>query len=856
MNWHTLTITEVLTLLDSSAQGLTTPAAQKGIGQWGPNELEEGREKSRIAILLSQFKDVMIIILLASAIIAGIVGDLTDAIVILVIVLLNALLGYFQEFRAGKAIAALKKMSVAGAHVIRDGQPQQVPASVLTPGDIVLLEAGDAVPADIRLMESHQLRVDEAALTGESVQVEKASVTLKIQEMDIGDRSNMVFKGTYISTGRAKGIVVATGMHTELGNIARMLEEKETMTPLQQRMASFGKRLSLLILVLCGLFFLTEWLRGEDILRMLLTSISMAVAAIPEALPAVIAISLALAAKRMVKSHCLVRKLPAVETLGSVTCICTDKTGTLTRNKMQLVEVYTEGKTYAGDGLIHLQQDERGRLLLQAFQANNDALVDSQHNITGDSTEVALKEAVRSIYPQMPEIPRVTEIAFDADRKLMTTFHRRQDKVIAFTKGAPDVLLERTVDDDRGLYRRQVADMAAKGQRVLGFAYRVWDDVGDPDSSVHETGLHFLGLAGMIDPPRPEVKPAVEQCRTAGILPVIITGDHPLTAKAIAEQTGIITSNADKVITGRELAVMSPVQLASEAEHIRVYARVSPGQKLDIVKMLQGKGHYVAMTGDGVNDAPSLKRADIGIAMGITGTDVARQAADMILLDDNFATIVSAVREGRRVYDNMLKFIKYLMTSNTGELATLLLGPLIGLPIALLPIHILWINLVTDGLPAISLSFEKAEGDVLRRPPRPPKENVFASGRGLHMIWVGLFMAAVALAVQKWSIIQGWHWQTIVFNVICLSQMGHVLAVRSSRSSLRGPGLLSNRPLLASVGLVFVLQLAVTYLPVLQPVFKTQTLGWKEFLLVGITSSLVFVVVEIQKVFAVRRSKK
>ncbi|HVW62869.1 MAG TPA: HAD-IC family P-type ATPase, partial [Puia sp.] len=657
MNWHTLTIPEVLHLLGSSRKGLSAAAAREGLAQWGPNELQEGKRKSRLHMLAAQFSDVMILILLAAAVISGIIGDLTDTIVILVIVILNAFIGFLEGSRAEKAMQALKKMSVVQTDVMRDGQVWQMSAVALVPGDIVLLEAGDAVPADMRLTEAFNLKVEEAALTGESQDIAKTSEPLKTDQLPVADRTNLVFNGAYVTSGRGAGVVVATGMHTELGRIAGMLQEKETLTPLQQRMAVFGKKLSLVVLLLCGLFFITGWLRGENTLRMLLTGISLAVAAIPEALPAVITIALALAAKKMIRFHCLIRQLPAVETLGSVTYICTDKTGTLTHNKMQVEEVFAGGRSFRRDQLRLLKETEQGSLLLQAFALNNDAVANGDGRITGDSTEVALLTAVTNLDMQVQGPPRLAEIVFDADRKLMTTFHAKDGKVIAFTKGAPDILLERTNAQDKDILRRQIDQMAAGGQRVLGFAYRYWDTLpNDPDSSRHESALHFLGLAGIVDPPREEIRDAVAQCRSAGIVPVMITGDHPLTARAIAEQTGILQDKANLVVTGRDLAVMSQAQFSAEIEHIRVYARVTPEQKLRIVKTLQEKGHFVAMTGDGVNDAPSLKRADIGIAMGITGTDVAKQAADMILLGDNFSTIVKAVREGRRIYDNILKF--------------------------------------------------------------------------------------------------------------------------------------------------------------------------------------------------------
>jgi Ca2+-transporting ATPase len=621
-------------------------------------------------------------------------------------------------------------------------------------------------------------------------------------------------------------------------------------------MASFGKKLSILVLFLCILFFIAGWLRGEDVVKMVLTSISLAVAAIPEALPAVITISLSLAAKRMIRFKSLIRKLPAVETLGSVTYICTDKTGTLTKNKMYVEDVFVNGKLYLRNELSAGKQDKDFNLILHAFALNNDAVEDADKIIQGDSTEIALLETAREQNIQPGDWPRLAEIAFDADRKLMTTFHQHENKIISFTKGAPDILLPRCLHVDSALLLKQVDDMAAKGHRVLGFAYRYWDSVPEnPDSETHERGLEFLGLTGIIDPPREEVFDAVVQCKTAGIVPVIITGDHPLTAKNIAERVGILTGETDMVITGQQLAAMDHKKLLDNVEKIKVYARVSPEQKLRIVKTLQQKGHYVAMTGDGVNDAPSLKRANIGIAMGITGTDVSKEAAHMILLDDNFSTIVKAVREGRRIYDNILKFIKYLMTTNSSELLVLLFGPLLGLPIALLPIHILWINLVSDGLPAIALSFEKAEKDIMNRPPRPPQQSVFANGRGLHMIWVGMLMAGIALSVQAWAMNHGLHWQTIVFNVLCLSQMGHVLAIRSEKQSLFQIGIFSNKPLIGAVLITMLLQIVITYTSFLQPIFQTEALTLNEFLLVGSASSLVFFAVEIEKVIFRKRKE-
>lgn len=856
MNWHRLSIEETFELLDTNPQGLSISDAEEKFLQYGSNELQEGKKKGVAGMLFDQFKDVMILILLAAAIISGIIGDLTDTIVILVIVVLNAVIGFFQEYRAEKAMQALKQMAVTQARVLRGGQSNWLPATALVPGDVILLEAGNAVPADIRIVESVNLKIEEAALTGESHAIDKITHSLETDDLPIGDRSNMAFKGTFVTYGRGTGIVIATGMQTELGRIAKMLQEEETLTPLQQRMASFGKKLSILVLFLCVLFFVAGWLRGEDMVKMVLTSISLAVAAIPEALPAVITISLALAAKRMIRFNSLIRKLPAVETLGSVTYICTDKTGTLTKNKMHVEDVFVNGQLVERKELASITEQPDGKRMLLAFALNNDAVEDAEKNIKGDSTEIALMEVALEQNIKATDWPRLAEIAFDSERKLMTTFHEHDNKIISFTKGAPDILLHRCQNINAEKLLQQVNEMAAKGHRVLGFAYRYWDVMpAEPDVLVHETGLQFLGLAGIIDPPRDEVFDAVAQCKTAGIVPVIITGDHPLTAKTIAQRVGILQSESELVITGKELAALDSDSFLAKVEKIKVYARVSPDQKLHIVKTLQQKGHYVAMTGDGINDAPSLKRANIGIAMGITGTDVSKEAAHMILLDDNFSTIVKAVREGRRIYDNILKFIKYLMTTNSGELWTLLLGPMIGLPVALLPIHILWINLVSDGLPAISLSFEKAEKDIMNRPPRPPQQTVFANGRGMHMIWVGILMAGISLSAQAWAINNDLHWQTIVFNVLCLSQMGHVLAIRSEKQSLFSIGIFSNKPLIGAVMIALLLQFIITYTPFLQPIFQTESLSLYEFVIVGAASSLVFFAVEIEKIVSRRREK-
>jgi Ca2+-transporting ATPase len=847
MNWHRLSREEVFELTGSGSSGLSQYAAEEKKIEMGPNQLEEGKKKTPWTIFLSQFADLMILILLAAAVISGLVGDLKDTVVILIIVLLNAIIGFIQEYRAEQAMQALKKMAATQAKVIREKLAQFIPSTDLVPGDLVMLDAGSAVPADLRIIESGSLKIDEAALTGESVSIDKITEAIEKDDLPVGDRKNMAYKGTFVTYGRGTGIVVATGMQTELGRIAKMLQESEVKTPLQQRMISFSKKLSALVLFLCFVFFVAGWLRGEDLLKMIMTSISLAVAAIPEALPAVITISLALAAKRMIRQKSLIRKLHAVETLGSVSYICTDKTGTLTKNKMHVEQILTEHTTLSIKDITKETLNKEQQLLFTAFILNNDAIRDKDE-WKGDSTEIALAETAAALGFSESGSERLAEIPFDAERKMMTTFHNWHGKILSITKGAPDMLLEKCALDNKDEIGTQVNSMAANGLRVLGFAYRKWEKLPekyDPENT--ETSMEFLGLAGLIDPPREEVNEAVEQCKRAGIVPVMITGDHPVTAQTIAKQIGILSNDREQLITGLELSKLDSAQFLERVEKIRVYARVSPEQKLQIVKGLQQKGHFVAMTGDGVNDAPSLKRANIGIAMGITGTDVSKEAAHMILLDDNFSTIVRAVREGRRIYDNILKFIKYLMTTNAGELWTLLLGPLLGLPIALLPIHILWVNLISDGLPAIALSFEKADRDIMKRPPRTRDENIFSEGRGYHIAWVGLLMAGIALAAQSYSIRNGLHWQTIVFNIICISQMAHVMAIRSESRSLFSIGIFSNKPLIGSVILSLILQFIVTYTPLLQPVFNTESLTMTEFIGVGLLASFTFIAVETEK---------
>ncbi|HEY4485644.1 MAG TPA: cation-translocating P-type ATPase [Nitrospiria bacterium] len=866
-DWHRLSAEEALKRLESSPEGLTGTEAETRLRKYGSNTLKEKKKKTVFAIFLDQFRDFMILVLIAAAVISGIIGDVTDTIAIVVIVVLNAVIGFVQEYRAEQAMAALKKMAAPGALVLRDGIPASIPASELVPGDVVFLEAGKVVPADMRLMESAQLKAEEAALTGESVPVEKHTGMLNEEQLPLGDRKNMAYKGTVVSYGRGAGIVVATGMDTELGRIAALLQEgEEVKTPLQKRLAVFGRRLALAVMAICAVVFAVGIIRGEPPVVMFLTAIALAVAAIPEALPAVVTISLALGARKMVKHNALIRKLPAVETLGSVTYICSDKTGTLTLNKMAAEEIFVDGKLIRVDRWNSSEgreyPDSPLGLFLKAAALSNDAVAVKEGGVIGDPTEAALYHLAESAGFKKEDLleahPRMGEIPFDSERKCMTTFHRWADSgVISFTKGAMEVLTEKSrhvltsdglkpipIDEISGIYER----MAADGLRVLGIAMRRWEDMPAEMTPANvETELILAGLVGIMDPPREEAGEAVALCKTAGIRPVMITGDHPITARAIARRLGIIEEDHG-IMTGRELEKLPLEEFEKRVEEIRVYARVAPEQKLKIVKALQDRGQFVAMTGDGVNDAPALKRADIGVAMGITGTDVAKESAHMILLDDNFATIVKAVREGRRLFNNIRKFIKYTMTSNSGEIWVIFLAPFLGLPMPLLPIHILWINLVTDGLPGLALAAEPEEKGIMKKPPRHPQESIFAHGLGAHILWVGLLMGGVSLLMQAWALKTGHaHWQTMVFTVLCLSQMGHVLAIRSDRESLFRQGLLSNIPLLGAFALTFVLQMATLYVPFLNPIFKTEPLSVWELTLTLAASSIVFFAVEIEK---------
>jgi Ca2+-transporting ATPase len=832
MNWYALSADEVLKQTGSTVNGLDDAAVQQRIKEFGKNELKGKKKVSPLLIFIRQFLDVMILVLIVAAIISVFIGDVSDTIVIIVIIVLNAIIGFIQEYRTEKAIEALQKMAAPSSRLLRNGNIVEVQASEIVPGDIVLLEAGNAIPADIRLLKAEALKANEASLTGESNPVDKIINPLEEDDLPPGDRTNMVFKGTQISSGRGRGVVVATGMETELGHIAGMLDKAESVTPLQKRLSQFSKKLTVIIIALCIALFLVGYFRGHEFKRMLLTSISLAVAAIPEALPAVVSISLAIGAKRLMRNNVLIRKLYAVETLGSVTYICTDKTGTLTKNDMIVHDIW-------------VKDENKKEELLLAMSLNHDAIF-KNGKLSGDPTEVAMVEYAK----RKVEYKRVKEIPFDSERKAMTTIHQRNGKFWVITKGAAEVITE--INKDEALkeeIRKQQESMSKSGLRVIGFSAKEINELpAEIQPHLIEKEMQFIGLVGLIDPPRDEAKIAIQDCKTAGIVPVMITGDHPLTAASIARQLGIIDRDDQKVVTGIEMDEIGEHKLQEEIEQIRVYARVSPEQKLKIVEALQQKGHFVSMTGDGVNDAPSLKKANIGVAMGITGTDVTKEAAHMILLDDNFATIIKAVKAGRRIYDNIRKFIKYILTGNTAEIWAIFLAPLIGLPIPLLPVHILWVNLVTDSLPALALAAEPAEKDIMKRPPRNPEESVFAKGLGIHVLWVGLFIGLLTIATQWIAIdVSGSHWQTVVFTVLCFCQLWHVLAIRSETRSLFKMGMWSNKFMLASISITVLLQLAVIYIPFLNKFLHTKPLTLAEMLTATGISSIVFFVVEIEK---------
>lgn len=858
-HWHTLSSDEVCAVFQvSPGRGLSQDTVNERLREYGTNHIEDTGRRNISQLVVAQFSDFMVIVLIVAAAISGLIGDLKDTVAIVVIVVLNALIGVVQGYRAERAVAALKQLATPVATVRREESVTTISSETLVPGDVVMLEAGDVVPADLRLIEGVHLDLNESMLTGESAVTAKITTMLDDAQLPVADRTNMVYRGTEIANGRGVGVVVATAMSTEVGRIAGLLQGADTLlTPLQRRLTQFGKRLALAVLLICAVIFALGLLRGEPAMLMLLTAVSLAVAAIPEALPAVVSISLALGAYRMAQHHALVRHLPAVETLGSVTYICADKTGTLTQNQMRAEVAFVDGERVSELTRLRSSQPPWSTLG-QALALANDVQVGENERLIGDPTEVALYElAERCGYSKRAleaDLPRVGEIPFDAIRKRMTTLHRVGASMIAFMKGAPETVLPLCTWVSTGLGRQPIDtgallakadELASQGYRVLAVATRELEQAGNTREVERDATL--LALVGLLDPPREAVPDSIRNCISAGICPVMITGDHAKTAQSIAARIGI-DHNSEQVLTGRDLTRLTGEEIDRLVPRTRVYARVSPEQKLTIVKSLQRQGQFVAMTGDGVNDAPALKQADIGVAMGLKGTDVARQAADLVLLDDNFATIVRAVRDGRRIYDNIRKFVKYTMTSNAGEIWTLLLAPLLGLPLPLIPIQILWINLVTDGLPGLALAVEPEERGIMRRPPRPPAETIFAHGVWQHMVWVGLLIGGLSIAAQAVSYHSGSaHWQTMVFTVLTLCQLVHVMVIRSDRDSLFVIGLWSNRPLLGAVVLTVMLQIAVIYVPFLQPVFRTQALSFAELAFCFALPVVVFVAVEIEK---------
>ena len=889
--WHTSEVAEVVRALGTDARtGLSDKEAARRLQELGPNELEDRGTRSPWWILWEQFTSTMIVILIVAAVASALLGDYEDSVAIAVIVVLNAALGFAQEYRAERAMAALKQLSAPTVKVRREGHVMEISSIELVRGDVVLLEAGNLVPADGRLVEGTNLRVQEAALTGESEPVEKNPSALEEEDAPLGQRAGMVYLSTVVAMGRGLFVVTETGMATELGKIAAMIQAASPeQTPLQRRLNEVGKVLALAAIAIVAVVFALGLLRGEDLEVMFLTAVSLAVAAVPEGLPAVVTIALALGAQRMLKRRALIRKLPAVETLGSVTVICSDKTGTLTVNRMSatVLDVADHTVELGGGKAPAVADDPALAPLLAGGALCNDAMLEGDEEdgfrAIGDPTEGALVLAAAREGMKQHELeaalPRVGEIPFDSERKRMTTVHRviPDSKIpvalepvlkegtpyIAISKGAMDSLLEisnevwtgegRTEPLDEGWRERILAAnarLAGKGIRVLAVGFKCLRSFAGEEI---EDDLTFFGMVGMMDPARPEARDAVEVCKRAGIRPVMITGDHPLTAGYIATELGI--AEEGRIVTGRELAGLPEEELVDLVEVVPVYARVSPEHKLAIVDALQERGHIVAMTGDGVNDAPALRKADIGVAMGITGTDVSKEAADMVLTDDNFATIVAAVEQGRVIYDNIRKFIKYLLTSNSAEILVMLVGPFIGLGLPLLPLQILWINLVTDGPPALALSAEPAERGIMRRPPHPPDEGVFGRGLGRHVVWVGTLMALVSLVTGLWyAQIAPGIWQTMVFTTLTLSQLSHVMAIRSGNESLFRVGPLSNKPLLGAVALTFALQLLAIYTPFLQRFLETEALPLADLAIAVALGSIIFWAVEIEKWLARRKN--
>jgi Ca2+-transporting ATPase len=896
--WYQLSADSTLERLDSTRDGLSEADVEERLATFGTNELEDRGGRSSLQILVSQFRDLFTVILIVAAVISAFLEDWIEAVVILAIIVLNAVMGYVQEKKAEEAMAALKRMAVPEVTLVRSGETIVTSSQDIVPGDILILETGNIIPADGRLIEAINLEVEEAPLTGESVPVGKDADKVYHKTLPVADRRNLVFRGTTVTRGRGVVAVTGTGMQTELGRIAEMLQAvQEERTPLQRRLDHLAKVLAIVALAIVALLFVIGVMRGESVELMLLTSVSLAVAAIPEAMPAVVTIALSLGAQRMLQKKALIRRLPAVETLGSVSVICTDKTGTLTENRMTVTvldlaneEVALIGESSGPLTITDSGADEIAQGLEASLAAGalcNDATLTASeegNRSVGDPTETALVLAAAELQIPKPGLeklfPRVDEVPFDSTRKRMTTIHSVPDSLpewvdgiatvfdpdttaASFTKGAVERVTERSssvlvagqVEPMTEEWERRITErtetLAATGTRVLAVAARGWDTVPSGDQA--EEDLVFIGLFGLMDPPRPEVADAIATAKSAGISTVMITGDHPLTARHIATQVGI--EGGDGYLIGADLDRMDDSQLAEAVQHTSVFARVSPEHKLRLISAYREDGEPTAMTGDGVNDAPALKRADIGVAMGITGTDVSKEAADMVLLDDNFATIVSAVEQGRVIYDNIRKFIKYLLTCNASELAVMIIGPFLGMPIPLLPLQILWMNLVTDGLPALALGVEPPEDDVMDRSPRSADETIFGGGVVQYIGAFGSLMAALSLLVGwlAWNVDDP-AWRTMLFTTLIFSQLALALEVRTEKQSLFSVGLFTNRAMLIAVGIGVAAHFALIYVPVLQNIFGTVALGSKDLLISLAAALVILVVVEAWKWIERKRS--
>ncbi len=910
-NWFSKSVDEVKKeLLTDLEKGLTDEQISKQREKFGKNELKAQKKKSLFVKFLEQFKDFMIIVLIIAAIISGVVGymqgeGITDSIIILIVVIVNAIIGVAQEAKAEKSLEALQKLSSHSAKVMRNGILTVVPSKELVPGDIVILDTGDFVPADLRIIEAANLKSQESSLTGESVPVEKYSEVIKDEKVGIGDRVNMLFSSSLITYGRGKGIVVETGMNTEVGKIAGIINDTEKAeTPLQIKLNKLGKTLGLVALAICAFIFIIGLIYGKEPLDMFMTAVSLAVAAIPEGLAAVSTIVLAIGVQRMVKKHAIVKKLPAVETLGSATVICSDKTGTLTQNKMTVKKIFYDNKLVDIDKIEQNEIKDDLEKLVYVSMLCNDTKVGRDNELTGDPTETALVDMgfVLDFKPELFEmLPRVGEIPFDSNRKLMTTIHKYEDKYLVYTKGGVDELLKRCnkyilnneIKNDLNNFKNSIQNinekMAKEALRVLAMGYKELDHMpSDEEMKNIESDLIYVGMVGMIDPPREEAKVAVEKCKTAGIKTVMITGDHKITATAIAKSLGIL-ENESEAITGAELEEMSDEDLAKNIRKYSVYARVSPEHKVRIVRAWQKNGEIVAMTGDGVNDAPALKKADIGCAMGMVGTDVAKEAADVILTDDNFATVVSAVEEGRRIYDNILKAIQFLLSSNVGEIIVLfvaiLITPLLskafGIDIKLieplLPIHILWVNLVTDSLPALALAVDPAEKDVMTRKPLKPGKGIFTKGMTWRIVYQGIMIGlitlaafCIGLATPESSLPEVYNnegvrlsneevkveiGQTMAFTVLALSELVHVFNVRNNKKSIFKTGIFNNSKLILAIAVSVALMFVILLIPSLRQIFSIPVLPLGNIIETILLVLAPLAIVELFKLFKINTIK-